>query len=61
MRRLLRRGGQSTLEYLIILVGLVGAIILAKTYIAGRVEEALNTAGDKIVEETDSLMGSTNR
>ena len=58
MRRLFKRGGQSTLEYLIVLVGLVAAIILAKNYVQGRVETALNAAGDKIVEETESLMAT---
>jgi len=61
MRRLLKRGGQSTLEYLIVLVGIVAAIILAKAYVQGRVETALNAAGDKIVEETEALMATDNR
>ncbi len=56
MRRLFNRGGQSTLEYLLILTGLIAAILLAKGYIQGKMGEALNRAGDKIVEETDTLM-----
>ena len=56
MRRLFKRGGQSTLEYLLILTGIVAAIIIGKTYIQGKMENALSKAGDKIVQETEDLM-----
>ncbi len=56
MRRLRSKRGQSTLEYVLILSGLIAAVVLAKGYIQTKMNDALNTAGDKIVTETDSLM-----
>ena len=56
MRRRRARCGQSTLEYLLIITGLIAAIVLAKGYIQGKMGTALNRAGDKIVEETETLM-----
>ena len=56
MRRLKKRSGQNTLEYLLIITGLIAAIILAKGYVQGKLGVALNRAGDKIVEETERLM-----
>ena len=56
MRRLFRRGGQSTLEYLLILTGIIAAIVIAKGYIQTKVGTAINRAGDKIVQETEELM-----
>jgi len=56
MRRLRTRCGQSTLEYVLILAGLIAAIVVAKGYIQGKMNEALNQAGDKIVTETGVLM-----
>ena len=56
MRRLFRKGGQSTLEYLLILTGIVAAIIIGKTFIQGKMESALSKAGDEIVEQTENLM-----
>jgi len=56
MRRRKGRCGQSTLEYLLIITGLIAAIILAKGYVQNKMNTALNRAGDKIVEETDTLM-----
>ena len=56
MRRLRSKCGQSTLEYVLILSGLIAAIVLAKTYVQGKMGEVLNSAGDKIVTETNTLM-----
>ncbi len=56
MRRLRSKRAQSTLEYVLILSGLIAAVVLAKGYIQTKMNDALNSAGDKIVTETDSLM-----
>lgn len=47
--------GQSLLEYLIILCGIVLAFIAAKSYIQTSVETALNTAGDAIADSASAI------
>lgn len=59
MRRLGRKG-QNTLEYLLILVGLIGAIALAQGHISQHAKDALNRAGDRIAEETAEFANPSN-
>lgn len=55
MRRLNRKG-QSTLEYLLILAGIIAALIIFKGTIQTKVNAALDSAGDTIEESTESAM-----
>ncbi|MBL7084767.1 MAG: class III signal peptide-containing protein [Candidatus Omnitrophica bacterium] len=59
MRRLNKRG-QSTLEYLLVLAGIIAALIFFKTTVQTKVDEALNDAGDKIASATSSALDDLN-
>ena len=56
LRRRFKKSGQSTLEYILILTGLIAAIVIGKQLGQNRMGESLNKAADKIVLETDRLM-----
>ena len=48
MRRLFNRRGQSTLEYLLILTGIIAALLIFKGTVQTKVNTALDKAGDTI-------------
>ena len=55
MRRLNRKG-QSTLEYLLILTGIIAAVIIFKGTVQTKVNAALDKAGETIEESAESAM-----
>ena len=59
MRRLSKRG-QSTLEYLLVLAGIIAALIFFKTTVQGKVNQALDDAGDRITSATSSALDDLN-
>lgn len=56
MRRLLNKRGQGTLEYLLILAGIIAALIVFKTTVQSKLTSALNRTGDTIETSADSAM-----
>ena len=50
-----RMKGQSTLEYVIILAAIVGAIILVATSLKPRLETTYNNLGNKMQSKVDSV------
>ncbi len=55
MRRLGRKG-QSTLEYLLVLAGIIASLVLFQNVVKTKVSGALNTAGDKIDTATTAAL-----
>jgi Flp pilus assembly pilin Flp len=49
------RKGQSTLEYVIILAAVVGAIIAIAATLSSKVTSSYSTLGDKMQNKTDAL------
>lgn len=58
MRRLFRRGGQSTLEYLLILTAIIAALVAAKVFIQQKVTSGLSNAADEIENQAIALMNT---
>lgn len=56
MRRLYSKRGQSTLEYVVIWTAVIFALLVAaNNFIKPRVEQMVDEATNKIVEETGDL------
>ena len=55
MRRLNKRG-QSTLEYLLVLAGIIAAVMIFKATVQTKVESALNKTGDTIEGATQTAL-----
>lgn len=60
MRRLKNKRGQSTLEYLLILTGLVAAIVAGQALIKQHMRGALTNAAEKIDTATSEMLGDLN-
>lgn len=60
MRRLGNKKGQNTLEYLLILAGIIAALIVFKTTIETKTENALDKAGDAIENASGSALENLN-
>ncbi len=58
MRRLFNKRGQSTLEYLLILAGIIAALMIFKGTVQTRVNTALDKAGDTISGSTETALNS---
>lgn len=55
VRKMFRKKGQSTLEYVIVLTAIVAAVILGARYLGGRVQTSMTTMGDRMNEEVTSI------
>jgi hypothetical protein len=60
MLRCKQKKAQSTLEYIIVLTAIVGAFIVAAGAIRGKVESALNKAGQTIENAADKISNIVN-
>ena len=56
MRRLFKKKGQSTLEYLLVLAGIIAALVVFKSTIEEKVKNTLDKAGDTIENASSSAL-----
>jgi len=60
MRRLFSKRGQSTLEYLLILAGIIAGLLVFKGTIQTKVNEALNKSADTVAGATSTALDHIN-
>lgn len=58
MRRLFNKRGQSTLEYLLVLAGIIAALIVFRNVVTGNIQSSLNEAGTRIQDATSATLDS---
>ncbi len=56
-RRVSCRKGQSIIEYLIIVAAIIGVVLIARTYISGKVGVTYNALADKAHDSISEAYG----